>query len=125
VNWLGAGIGSVALSLFGVTLGAILHLLARRHGIDFPPIVGLVAGIAAALASRNVGALRGLLVASLSVWAAAMAEVIAMPIQGLAGDLVRFHDRLGWAGLIAYAACAATGGFVGSRALRPGRNAAA
>lgn len=118
MNWLGGGLFSFLAAAVGALLGAFVHFGARRHGIDFPPIVGVFAGLAAALASRERSGLRGALVASLAVWAAALAEVLAAPRSGVLSDMVAFHQRLGLLETLAYAACAAIGVLLASRALR-------
>jgi hypothetical protein len=106
--------------VLGALVGAIVHFEGRRRGIDFPPIVGLFAGLAAALASRHESGLRGVLVASLAVWAAALADVAAFPSRGVISDLVAFHERLGFVRGASYVGCAVVAGLLASRARRGG-----
>ena len=118
MNWLGGGLLSFLAAALGALVGAVVHFVARRHGLDFPPVVGILSGLAAALASRERSGLRGALVASLAVWAAALAEVLAVPHRGVLADMVAFHRRLGSVEALAYVACAAIGVLLASRALR-------
>jgi hypothetical protein len=118
VNWLGAGLASFVAALFGAIAGVLLRIAAARMGFDLPPLVGLVAGIGAALASSERSGLRGVLVASLAVWAAAIGEVLVHPRSGLVSDLFRFSDRLGAGGLVAYALTGLIAFLLGSRAAR-------
>lgn len=120
MNWLGAGLPSFLGALVGAWLGAWLHALLLRHGIDFPPIIALLASLCAILPSKAASGLRGILVASLSCWSGAIAEVLAAPREGLFWDLVHFSDRLTALRLALYVACALVGIFLGSRA-RPGK----
>jgi len=120
VNWLGAGFASLVAALLGALVGAFAHFEGRRHGIDFPPIVGIVTGLAAALASTSTSGLRGMLVASLAVWAAALAEVLESPARGVVADIIRFNDRLGFARGASYVGCAVVTLLLASRA-RPQR----
>jgi hypothetical protein len=119
MNWLGAGLATLLAALCGVTLGGIVHFEARRHGLDFPPLVGLLAGMACALASRGKSGLRGAFVASLSVWAAALAEVLARPVRGVIRDILAFHERLGLVSVLAYLACAGVAALLGARGRKP------
>lgn len=116
MNWLGAGFASVLAAVLGALVGAFVHFEARRHGVDFPPIVGLVAGVATALASNEKSGMRGVLVASLAVWATALAEVFALPRRGIVSDLITFHERLGGLHVLGYLACAAGAALLASRA---------
>lgn len=117
VNWLGASLRAFLAALLGAALGAALaQHVARRYGLDLPPLVGMFTGAAAAAASRGKSGLRGMLVASLAVWAAAIAEVAAAPSRGLSADLAGFHERLRPIRVLAYVACAAVAGLLGSRA---------
>lgn len=120
MNWLGAGLPSFVLSLFGAALGAWLHLLLLGHGIDFPPVIALVASILAVLPSKESSGLRGILVASFSCWAGAIAEVLTAPRAGLFSDLIHFSDRLTIGRFFLYVGCALVGIFLASRA-RPGK----
>jgi hypothetical protein len=123
MNWLGAGVGSFLASALGAIVGALLHFFLRRYlgGIDAPVLVGLISGASAAFASRERIGLRGALVGSLSVWAAAIAEVAAAPTgRGLFHDLIAFHDRLGILRMALYFVCAMCGVILGSRAFRVG-----
>ena len=63
--------------------------------------------------------MRGVLVASLVVWAAALAEVLAEPSRGLWLDIVDFSGRLDLARTVAFAASALAAWVLASRA-RPG-----
>lgn len=126
MNWLGAGFRALAAAVIGALLGAFIHVHAIRRGHDLSPLVGLLAGTTAALVSRHRSGLRGLFVASLAVWAAAIGEVIAAPRRGVLADLFAFHHRIDILHGLAYAACAALAGFIASRAWRvhthrPGR----
>lgn len=116
MNWLGAGLGSLVAALFGATLGALVHVEARRHGVDAPLIVGLFAGLAAALASQRKSLTRGVLVGSLSVWGAALAEVLAEPSRGALEDVAAFHERLGPARALLFVATLALAAALASRA---------
>jgi hypothetical protein len=120
VNWLGAGLASFFAAVVGALVGALTYTTLRRSGVDFPPIVGLLAGLAAALASGEKSGMRGVLVGSLGIWASAMAEVFASPSHGIVSDLAGFHERLGLVNGLAYAACGAVAAFVGSLSLRDG-----
>ena len=120
MNWLGAGLASLLAALLGALAGAFAHFEGRRHGIDFPPIVGVMAGLAAALASTSKSGLRGVLVASLAVWAAAIAEVLASPTRGVVADIVHFHERLGFTRGASYVGCAVVAALLAARA-RPRR----
>ena len=119
MNWLGAGLPSFVAALIGAIVGALAHVAARRHGIDVPPVVGVVAGISCALASRRRSGMRGVLVASLVVWAAALAEVLAEPSRGLWLDIVDFSARLDLTRTVAFAASALAAWVLASHA-RPG-----
>jgi len=119
VNWLGAGLPSFLASLLGCALGAYLHLVLLGHGIDFPPIIALVASVLAVLPSRESSGLRGILVASFSCWAGALVEVLKNPMNGVFWDLVNFHDRLPLVRFFLYVGCAVLGIVLASRA-RPG-----
>lgn len=119
MNWLGAGVPTFLVSLLGAALGAFVHALLLRHGVDFPPIIALLASICAVLASRETSGMRGVVVASFSCWAGALVEVIAQPTRGVFWDLVHFSERLTALRLILYIACAVLGVVVASRA-RPG-----
>ena len=77
-------------------------------------------GLAAALASTSTSGLRGMLVASLAVWAAALAEVLESPARGVVADIIRFNDRLGFARGASYVGCAVVTLLLASRA-RPQR----
>lgn len=122
MNWLGAGLPSFVASLLGAALGAWLHSLLLRHGIDFPPLIALVASVFAIVPSKESSGLRGILVASISCWAGALVEVLAEPREGLFWDLVHFSDRLTIGRFFLYVACALVGIFLASRA-RPGAKA--
>jgi hypothetical protein len=122
VNWLGAGLPSFLLSLLGAAVGAWLHGLLLRHGIDFPPVIALVASLFAILPSKEASGLRGILVASFSCWAGAIVEIVSAPREGLFWDLVHFSDRLSIGRFFLYVACALVGIFLASRA-RPGAKA--
>lgn len=121
MNWLGAGAVSLLASILGALVGGLVHFVLRRHvGVDAPPIVGLMSGACAALVSRDRSGLRGTFVGSLSVWAAAISEVVAAPTgRGLFQDLIAFHERLGVLRTALYLVCALCGVILGSRA-RPG-----
>lgn len=124
MNWLGAGLAGVFAAVLGAVVGALAHVEARRHGIDLPLVVGLVAGLAAAFVSIRRSGLRGVLVASLAIWAAALAEVIAEPSRGLLHDLFAFHERLAPGRAVAYAVTFVLTVYVASRA-RPAASPAA
>ena len=119
MNWLGAGLPSFLAAIFGALVGEVVHFEAQRRGIDFPPIVALVSAVLAALASREKSGLRGVLVASLAVWAAALSEVLGSPIHGVFRDVVDFHDRLGVYRFCAYVATAVVGFVIAPRAWAP------
>ena len=119
MNWLGAGLPSFLAGIFGALVGAVLHFEAQRRGIDFPPIVALVSAAFAALASREKSGLRGVLVASLAVWAAALAEILGTPIHGFFRDVLDFHERLGAYRFVAYVATAVVGFVIAPRAWAP------
>lgn len=116
MNWLGAGLTSLAAALLGALVGALAHFEGRRHGIDLPFVVGITAGLAAALASTSKSGLRGMLVASLAVWTAALAEVLESPTDGIVTDIVRFNERLGFARGASYVGCAVVALVLASRA---------
>jgi hypothetical protein len=119
VNWLGLDLLALLASLFGALVGAVAHFEACRRGIHLPPIVGVLAGLLAAFASRERSGLRALLVASLSAWAAAIAEVLAEPRGGLVADLVRFSDRLTPLSWLSFLGCILFAGALASRAWSP------
>lgn len=116
MNWLGAGLASLVAAAFGAALGGLVHAEARRHGVDAPMLVGVAAGLFAALASTQKSGMRGVLVASIAVWAAAVAEVTSEPWRGALRDLVFFHERLGPGRLVAYVTTALLALYIGSRA---------
>jgi hypothetical protein len=117
MNWLGAGLRGFIGSVLGCIGGALAFLYLRRRGIDLPPLVGVVAGIATLLASRDKSGTRGLVVGAMAVWACAIAEVSASPVHGLVSDLYHFSDRLEWLNRISYVACALCAVALGGRAL--------
>jgi hypothetical protein len=119
VNWLGAGLPSFLAAVFGTIIGALLHFEGQRRGIDFPPIVAIVAGALAALASREKSGLRGVLVASFAVWAAAVAEILGTPIHGFFRDILDFHERLNATRFALYLATAVVGFLLAPRAWAP------
>jgi hypothetical protein len=120
MNWLGAGLPSFLAALFGAVLGAYLHGVLLQHGLDFPPLIALLASVCAILPSKDSSGLRGILVASLSCWAGAIVEVLQSPRRGLFWDLVHFNDRLTIGRFFLYVGCALVGIFLASRA-RPGQ----
>lgn len=115
MNWLGAGLLSFLAAVCGAVLGALAHVGLRGHGVDLPPVVGLLAGLVVALASGEKSGMRGVLVASFSIWAGASAEVLASPGQGFISGLARFHEGLGPLRALAFLGCAALGLLLGSR----------
>ena len=119
MNWLGAGLPSFLAGIFGALVGAVLHFEAQRRGIDFPPIVAFLSAVFAALASREKSGLRGVLVASLAVWAAALAEILGAPIHGFFRDVIDFHERLGAYRFAAYVGTAVVGFVIAPRAWAP------
>ncbi|MBX3230760.1 MAG: hypothetical protein KIT84_00975 [Labilithrix sp.] len=119
MNWLGAGLPSFLAALGGAAVGALLHALLLRHGVDLPPLVALVASVGAVLPSKERSGLRGILVASLSCWAAALVDVVVRPERGVVLDLLHFSARLTTLGLGLYLLSAVLGVAVASRA-RPG-----
>lgn len=116
MNWLGAGLPSFIASLLGCAIGAYLHYMLLQHGVDFPPIIAIIASICAVLPSRESSGLRGILVASFSCWAGALVEVLMKPSRGVFWDLVHFNDRLPLVRFVLYVACAVVGIVVASRA---------
>ncbi len=119
MNWLGAGLPSFLAAIFGALVGAVVHFEAQRRGIDFPPIVALLSAAFAALASHEKSGLRGVLVASLAVWAAALSEIIGAPIHGFFRDTIDFDARLDAYRLGAYVATAVVGFVIAPRAWAP------
>ena len=124
MNWLGAGLPSFLASILGAVLGAYVHGVLLRHGIDLPPLIALIASICAILPSKEPSGLRGILVASFSCWAGAIVECLQAPRAGLFSDLVHFSDRLSIGRFFLYAGCAVLGIVLASRA-RPTRVPAA
>jgi hypothetical protein len=120
MNWLGAGLPALLASMVGAALGAFLHVVLLRHGFDFPPLIALIASLGAVISSKEASGLRGILVASMSCWAGAIAEVLAMPQSGFVVDLGHFSDRLTVGRLLLYVASALAGIILASRARRGG-----
>ncbi len=94
----------------GALLGAFLSGLAFDRGFQLAWIVGLLAGVGAALLAKDNSPLRGVLVATIAVWAAALRETGASPA------IFHFHETLSLSRLASYAACALLALALGGRA---------
>lgn len=106
MNWLGGGLRVLSAAILGCLAGAILFVILRRHGLDLVPVVGLLAGLATAMVSRERSGPRGVVVGALALWGGALAEVLAWPSRDVFHDILAFHERLGWLRLAAYSVSA-------------------
>jgi hypothetical protein len=102
----------MAGALAGAILGAFLFGLAFDHGFQLAWIVGLLAGLGAALLAKDKSPLRGVLVATIAVWAAALRET------GASLAILHFHETMTLTRLASYAACALLALVLGGRARR-------
>jgi hypothetical protein len=100
MNWLGWSGRAMAGALAGALLGAVLSGLAFEHGVQLAWLVGLLAGLGAALLAKEKSPLRGVLVATIAVWAAALRET------GASLTIFRFHETMTPTRLASYATCA-------------------
>jgi hypothetical protein len=102
----------MAGALAGALLGAFLSGLGFDHGFQIAWIVGLLAGIGAAAFAPNKSPLRGVLVATLAVWAAALRET------GASLAIFHFHETMTLPRLASYLACAVLALVLGGLATR-------
>jgi hypothetical protein len=94
MNWLGVGWRNFLAAVLGSVVGGYLFTKLRRYGCEAPMFVGLLAGVLTALFSVARSAPRGFVVASLVVWATAVADVVTAPRRGFVQDLASLHERL-------------------------------
>lgn len=116
MNWLGIGARSLVFTLVGCALGFL-----AIAWWDAPWFVGLSAGLACAAGSRDESAMRGVLVAVLSVWTLALAQCCFAPVTervAVTTELLRFHETLGAERAVGHAAAAVLGFLFGARSLR-------
>ena len=90
----------MAGALTGAVVGAFLSGFAFEQGVQLAWIVGLLAGLGAALLAKERSPLRGVLVATIAVWAAALRET------GASRAIFHFHETMTFTRLASYAACA-------------------
>jgi hypothetical protein len=112
VNWLGWSGRAMAGALAGAIVGAFLSGLGADHGFQLAWIVGLLAGAGAAALAKERSPLRGVLVATLAVWAAALRET------GASLAIFHFHETMTLTRLASYVACASFALVLGGRGPR-------
>jgi hypothetical protein len=115
MNWLGWSSCAVAGALAGAVVGCFLFGLALAHGWELAFVVGLLAGAGAACFATERSVLRGILVATIAVWAAALRET------GASSAIFTFHETLTPTRVASYVACALLALALGARACRTPR----
>lgn len=105
MNWLGWSTRAMIGALLGALLGAVAYGWGLSRGYDAPYLVGVLAGIAAFVLSPDRSGLRGVMVATLALWSAAVAQSFAGPFRGV--GVLAFHQTLTPTRFALYAACGA------------------
>jgi hypothetical protein len=104
MNWLGLRTVAFLGALLGALLGGAAYAAALVSGWDAPYLVGLAMGFGVMIGSPDRSGMRGLLIATAAIWAAAFVQTRIGP-HASAG-LFGFHGTLTASRLAAFAGCA-------------------
>jgi hypothetical protein len=121
MNWIGWSRGAILGALFGCVAGFFAYGALLRMSWEAPWIVGIAAGAAAAIGSLDQSMMRGLLIGTVAVWTAAIAQVVYLPPHpggGIVHGLTVFHETLTLQRFLLFAACAAAAILLGAKSLR-------
>lgn len=116
MNWLGWSTRAFVCALAGALLGAVLYDQPLARSFDAPWLVGLGMGIGAFAGAPDRSGMRGLLVATMSIWGA-WAVQARVPPYDRAG-LFGFHETLNVRRCLAFVACGAVAFFFARASIR-------
>lgn len=105
MNWLGWSTRAFLCAVVGALLGAVLYDQALARSFDAPWLVGLGMGLGACAGAPDRSDLRGLLVATMSIWGAWAVQARVPPYSS--AGLFGFHETLNARRFLAFVACAA------------------
>lgn len=125
MNWLGLEPRVALAAVAGCIVGALIYGVTVGQGTPAPWVVGAGVGLGALLAARTRSWLRGLVIATLAIWAAALAQAAYAPERPeVLSELGRFHETLvglsGWSHALGAALACALGGWSLREGSRPG-----
>jgi hypothetical protein len=119
MNWTGFPLLAIVLTPLGCLGGMLCYAwLYGSMGITAPWVIALCAGVPAALASHDRSVMRGLIVATIVVWAAAAAQGMHVRSHGALEALMSFHQYLDLRTFTQLTVAAAVATLIGSRSVR-------
>ena len=103
MNWLGLTWAAFVATLVGALVGGVAYAAALASGWDAPYVVGIAMGLGTLVASPDKSGMRGLVVASIAIWVAALVQAHIGPFKG--AGIFGFHATLTAGRLAAFAGC--------------------
>jgi hypothetical protein len=123
MNWLGSNPVALVGAALGCWLGFFLYGKALDTELELLPLVGICAGLGAALCTDETTLMRGLVVGAMATWVAAAAEVVHLLHDPLIAGLARFHAGLNIPRFVMHLVSTLLAIALGSSSLRPGARA--
>ena len=118
MNWLGWDTRSYLGALLGGVLGVFVYKACLDAGFAAPWMIGLGVGLGCAALTRERSNMRGLVLACLTAWTAALAEVTLARGLGLLEGIGAFHEGLGLRGVLEHVGGVVAAYLLGRIALR-------
>jgi hypothetical protein len=94
MNWMGFSVRAFMAALVGCALGFVLFGFCYTRGYEAEWVVGVIAGGFVGALSTDKSIMRGLIVGTMAVWTAALAQVVYVDRRSPMEGLVRFHETL-------------------------------
>jgi hypothetical protein len=103
MNWLGLSKAAFLAAILGAILGGAGYAVALARGWDAPYLVGILTGFGVMIGSPDRSGLRGLLVATVAIWIAAIVQTRVGPFAS--AGIFGFHTTLTPVRALSFAMC--------------------
>lgn len=121
MNWLSFDFRALVGCVVGACIGFSFYGFLGMRQMEPPAIVGLCAGLGCAIFTKERSGMRGVAIACIAIWIAALAQVYYFPTatDGILVSLVEFHETLSWGRAVGFALCGILAFLLGATSFNP------